>query len=389
MTERPLHVALIYWNAFAPGGIQSQIAGRLESLGAPGGPVRYTLFSSKVPEVPERSPWPHVRIEPISGWHRLSIAVWEWTGGRSIARSLERIHREDPFDVVDLHAIGASPHVLRWAKREGVPVVATCHSLRFFSTIDHGHRWEVAKFYRWVNRVAFHGSDAVIAVSRSVERELIDFGIPESRIAVLHPAVTPFPPTRSRADARRGDRLEVAFVGRTSREKGLDVLVEAVRLAGEKLHLTVVGPVAGDSPLRDLVARENLPVDFAGPLGNRKAREAMEVADVVAIPSLYEPFGIVCVEALQAGALVVASDVGGLREIVAHGTTGVLVPPGDAASLAKTLDEIASNPEKYEPIRRRAREAGLRHAWEARAPQLLAFYGRLADRARTRRKLSA
>ena len=381
MTSRPFHVALVYWDAFTGGGVQSQVAGRLDSLGAPGGAVRYTLFSGHVPAA---NPWPHVRVEEISGWPHLSIALLELTGALSLVSALKRVHSEDPFDLVELHAIGAGPLVIRWARRVAVPVLAVCHSLRFHSIKDHGHRWETALFYRWANRRTFQGATGVVAVSRSVRDELVRFGAIPERISVVYPAVHPAPVTGP-AELPARDSLEVAFVGRTSREKGLEVLLRAVRIAdGEsvsrRIHLNVVGAVSPGSPLRKAAAVERAPVTFLGPLENTASRRVMAEAEVVVVPSLYEPFGLVCVEALLAGALVVASGVGGLAEILDDGRTGILVPPGDAKTLARVLLDVAERPEAFSEIRRRAVCAGLSHTWEARAPELLELYRRVLGR---------
>ncbi|MFI5387632.1 MAG: glycosyltransferase family 4 protein [Fimbriimonadales bacterium] len=351
------------------------MAGRIETLGRPDGPVRYTLFSARVPK---ENPWPHVRVVRFRGWPHLSIAIWELTASISLARALARVHADDPIDLVDLHAIGTSPLVVRWARKTGVPLLATCHSLRFFSTPEHGHRWDVARYYRWTNSLAFGNADAVVAVSHSIKEELLKFRISAERIVVLNAAASTdrLSPPQSRFGA---SRLEIAFVGRTSRDKGLDVLLDSLRrLLVEnrdvRIWLTVVGEIAGDSPLRANAVRDGLPVDFVGALDNDSVKSLLARTDVVVVPSRYEPFGVICVEALIEGALVVASRVGGIPEIIEDGRTGVLVPPGDIEALAHVLERIARHPEAFEEIRKRNWEAGRKHTWSVRGPELLELY---------------
>src|SRR5262245_52868025 len=72
-----LHVAIAYWDPYSPGGVQSQVAGRLKSLGAFDGPVRYTLFTRQCP--PHPSPWPHLRTVRFGGWDWGSIAISEYS----------------------------------------------------------------------------------------------------------------------------------------------------------------------------------------------------------------------------------------------------------------------------------------------------------------------
>ncbi|MGH9441820.1 MAG: glycosyltransferase family 4 protein, partial [Thermoanaerobaculia bacterium] len=373
---RPLHIALIYWDAFTTGGVQSQVAGRLDSLGAPGGPVRYTLFSS---HVPAKNPWPHVRVEGFSGWPHVSIAVLEFTGALSLVKKLQRVHEADPFDLIELHAIGAGPRVVGWARRAGVPVLSVCHSLRFFSTKEHGHRWETALFYRWANRRTFLRSHRVLAVSRATRSELVEFGIPAEKIFVLHTAAPPPEPLEASARDPVKETLEIVFVGRPTRDKGLDVLVESLRIlgkgaSGRPVRLTVAGFVPEDSPIRSAVRSGAFPVTFSGSVANLAARALLGKADVVVIPSRYDPCPVVSIESLIEGALVVASRVGGIPEIIEDGKTGILVPPGDPEALAAALGRILDDPAAFSAIRQRAKEAGRAHTWAARGPQLLELY---------------
>jgi glycosyltransferase involved in cell wall biosynthesis len=133
---------------------------------------------------------------------------------------------------------------------------------------------------------------------------------------------------------------EILYAGRLSPEKGVRELVAAA----DGLPLVVVG----DGPLRDEVpeAFGFLPHDQ---LELRYARAA-----VVACPSHREGFGVVCAEAMAHGRPVVAGDVGGLRDLVVHEETGLLVPPGDVAALREALTRLLGDPE----LRRRFGEAG-------------------------------
>jgi glycosyltransferase involved in cell wall biosynthesis len=371
----PLHVGLVYWDPFTPGGVQSQVAGRLDHLGRPGGPVRYTLFTRKAP--PDPHPWPHVRTEVFAGWDRFSIAVSEYTAGRSLARALERVHAADPFALIDLHAGGAGPAVAAWSRRAGVPYVFASHSLRFFGLKDHGMRWEVARYYHWSNRRAARGARRVLAVSNALKGELVRFGLPAGKIDVLHTATGPAPAVNDRP---LGRPLRLLFVGRTSPDKGLDLLVEAVALCGKEqdldLSLTVVGQIDPEHPLVRRARGEALPIDFAGPRTNAEARRLMAGADVLVIPSRYDPCPVVTIEGLNAGVLVLGARAGGIPEMISDGETGLLVPPDDAKALAGAVTRVARDPGRYEPLREAARAAGRRFLWEARAPQILESYTR-------------
>jgi glycosyltransferase involved in cell wall biosynthesis len=135
---------------------------------------------------------------------------------------------------------------------------------------------------------------------------------------------------------------EILFAGRLSREKGIVELVEAAR------GRTLV--VAGDGPLRSQVPGA---LGWVPPsdLASLYARAA-----VVACPSHREGFGLACAEAMAHGRAVVAADVGGLRDLVVDGETGLLVPPRDAGALRDALERLLADPELRRRLGANARE---------------------------------
>ncbi len=153
----------------------------------------------------------------------------------------------------------------------------------------------------------------------------------------------------------------VLYVGRLSPEKGILDLTAAA----EGIPLVVVG----DGPLREQVpqALGFVPNDELGPYFRRAA--------VVAVPSRREGYGVVCAEAMAHGRPVVASAVGGLLDLVRHGETGLLVPPGDAAGLREALHWLLGDAD----LRRRMGEAGRERAreqlsWERATAETLRAY---------------
>ena len=118
-------------------------------------------------------------------------------------------------------------------------------------------------------------------------------------------------------------------------EKGFDVLVRAVAEAG--LPLVLVGDGGEQPRLAALAAELGANVTFAGPASPDQVGDHYRAGRLVAVPSHREGFGLVAAEALACGRAVVASDVGGLRSVVADGVTGLLVPPDDPSALASAL----------------------------------------------------
>ena len=154
---------------------------------------------------------------------------------------------------------------------------------------------------------------------------------------------------------------EVLYAGRLSREKGILELVEAA----SGLNLVV----AGDGPLRDRVpgARGFVPHDELDRLYARAA--------VVACPSRREGFGVACLEAMAHGRPVVATSVGGLRDLVVDGKTGLLVPPGDVRALRSALERLLGDADLRRALGTAARErARMRFSWDTVAEATVAAY---------------
>lgn len=156
--------------------------------------------------------------------------------------------------------------------------------------------------------------------------------------------------TALRTALNLGDRPTVGVVGRLRWEKGQRVLLEAMVEVAKQIPSAML-LVVGDGPDReDLQCQaERLGItDNVLWLGQQNAEEVFRlfsVMDVVAVPSIFEGFGLVAAEAMAAGRPVVASAVDGLAEVVADGRTGALVPPGDIGALAAALVQLLKDPE--------------------------------------------
>jgi alpha-maltose-1-phosphate synthase len=181
----------------------------------------------------------------------------------------------------------------------------------------------------------------------------------------------------------------VVFVGRITRQKGLPVLLKAaqqldpaaqlVLCAGQpdtpELASEVAGLVAGLRAARSGV------VWLPEMLPKREVIQLLTHATVFACPSLYEPLGIVNLEAMACGTAVVGSGVGGIPEVVSDGETGLLVPPDDPGALASALNSLLADPGRAEAMGRRGRERAIAEfSWPAIAARTVALYAELARR---------
>ncbi|HTX27848.1 MAG TPA: glycosyltransferase family 4 protein [Streptosporangiaceae bacterium] len=239
------------------------------------------------------------------------------------------------------------------------------------------------------SRVLHGRADRYIAVSDAVARNSRAVLPGGSRVAVI-PTMVPNGLSELAGDTPRPEFLPaedgyLMFAGAFGRHKGVDVLLEARRRMRNQPPLVLIGTSQGEAP------RVNDPgVVVVRDIEAAQVMAAWMRASVAAVPSVWsEPLGRVAIEAMLVGRPVVASDVGGLRGIVTHGVTGLLVPPGDPAALAAALDSLLDDPQKRRQFGETARSHAQRFEAAVVVPQIVkvfedAILGR-ADRQRDRR----
>lgn len=188
------------------------------------------------------------------------------------------------------------------------------------------------------------------------------------------------------------DRPVILFVGRIDPIKGIDTLVDALELVHQQMSTVQLVLVGGDldergnptGPLavvRDDVVRRGLEgaVRFDGSQPQDQLIDYYAAANVVAVPSRYESFGLVAVEAMACSRPVVASRAGGLAFTVEEGVNGYLSPVGDAEAFAAALLRVLEDPSHAETLGLNGRTTAERFSWPVVASQILHIYQRLAD----------
>lgn len=187
----------------------------------------------------------------------------------------------------------------------------------------------------WIERVLTHLADRVIVLSDAERSECIALGFAASKLRRIYNGIAEIPPPAP--PAPRGwcdDRLKVLFVGRFDHQKGLDTLLAAASSARDRMTVRCIGAsVVDGGPALDLPDN----VELLGWLDEPRILAQLALADIVAMPSRWEGFGLVAIEAMRAGLPVVATRIGGLPEVVADGVTGRLVPPDDPDALREAL----------------------------------------------------
>jgi glycosyltransferase involved in cell wall biosynthesis len=170
------------------------------------------------------------------------------------------------------------------------------------------------------------------------------------------------------------------FVGALGPHKGVDVLLEAHRRLRHRVPLVLIGTPRADTPKID-----DPDVHVVRDVPSAQVMSAWRHCSVGVVPSVWEePMGQVAVEAMLAERPVVASDVGGLRDIVAHAETGLRVPPRDPAALAEAIDRLLDDPALRGRLGLAGRERAARYTSQAVVPQVLEVFERVLDRRRGR-----
>jgi alpha-maltose-1-phosphate synthase len=183
-------------------------------------------------------------------------------------------------------------------------------------------------------------------------------------------------------------RPSVVFVGRVTRQKGLPVLLRAAAELDPAAQLVLCAGQADTAELQAevgglaqrLQATRSGVIWIPGMLAKTEVIQILSHATVFACPSLYEPLGIVNLEAMACGTAVVASAVGGIPEVVADGETGLLVPPGDEAALAAAINALIRDPARSAQLGARGRARAVADfSWAAIAAQTAALYAEITS----------
>jgi starch synthase len=287
----------------------------------------------------------------------------------------------------------------------GIPHVITAHSLepmRPWKAEQLGGGYRISS---WVEQESYRAADAIIAVSNGMRNDVLVAyqEVDPDRVFVVHNGIdvaqyrpAPDPEVAAR-HGLTGERPFVLFVGRITRQKGLPHLLRAARLLTADAQI-VLCAAAPDTPelaaeVADAVAE--LRRDH-GPDAVVWIEQMLPRAELIALysaaaafvcPSVYEPLGIVNLEAMACGTAVVASDVGGIPEVVDDGTTGILAHYDPAATdafefgLATALDRLLADPGLARRMGSAGRErAAAQFSWDAIAAKTVAVYEQVLGR---------
>jgi len=313
---------------------------------------------------PEPSGYPS---EVLRSWQRRRPGRSPVTVARGIGRALGRVR---PDVVVSTEYGPATMRALAWALPRRVPVVVVSELTPWSDAALSGAR------RRLHARLARLASGFIVTSSQGVER-LRALGVDPARVevALQHADLEPIEAAAGAADGDRNGPVRVLAVGRLVPDKSLDTLIDALAAAeladGEvELELRGSGPLEGE--LRARADRLGVPVRFAGHTPPAELGSAYAAADVLALVSSYEPFGVALREGAAAGLPLIASRAAGaVGDVAVHDENALVVEPGDRDQLADALRRLVREPELRSRLAAGSRAVTERHppladveAWE-------------------------
>jgi len=312
--------------------------------------------------------------------------IWTFIFNHFMEKLVANLSRNYEFDVIHIHDWLTAPVGIAAKYYMNKPLVSTVHSIEMGraqglrnpnSLLIDGLEW-------WMT----YEAKKIISCSSSMRWELErHFHLPPEKITVIPNAVDPSKYQRNidRDEVRRRYGIEphekvVLFVGRLVPQKGVEYLVRAVPLVLQRIR-NVKFVIVGDGWSKDYLegmARATGYGDrviFLGFISDSDLTELTMSVDVLVVPSVYEPFGIVALEGMAAGVPVVAANVGGLSEIIEHDKTGVLVYARNLESIAWGICRVLSDPGYSRWLAQNAkRKVQESYSWDAAAERTIKVY---------------
>jgi glycogen synthase len=322
------------------------------------------------------------------------VAWVERMNSDMLAAGVELGDRYD-FDLVHGHDWLVAMACDHLARRFDAPLVTTIHATehgRHQGWVDKHPQSYIHGVERWITNRA----DQVIVCSFYMREQVADiFGVPDDRIAVIWNGIDPgdLRPhpgpelERLRAQFAAPDEKLVLLIGRLVYEKGFQLALEAMpsligRLPGTRF--LVAGSGTHEQELRRQADELDLMEHgtFLGWMGDDVLHSLYTIADVCVVPSLYEPFGLVALEAMASGCPCIVADTGGLREVVPHEEAGLRFTARDPDSLVEMVERVFNDNDLRDRLIADASEHVLRFDWDDVAARTGEIYAELAGVAR-------
>lgn len=359
-----------------PGGVNRHIQNLAESF----------IRKGHVPEIIAPSSRPldkeshHIRVigESVIGLPA-SGSVANVCLSYDLGPRVKKLLQRESYDVVHVHEPFMPLLPFQFVRYAQCPVVATFHATR-----DGGNR--IYGYTKFLIKPHWQRLGGRICVSRASLSMISRYFADRYRIipngidySIFAAEVPPIPELMD-------NRRNILFVGRQEKRKGLPYLLEAYRRIKQEMpetRLIIVGPDGGirGACMRYVEEHQLKDVHFAGLVPYEELPRYYRSADIFCAPNTgHESFGIILLEAMAAGAPIVASNIPGFRAVLAHGKQGLLVPPKDSDALANAIKAMLSNPERREAMAAAGPPHARSFSWDEISSRVLSYYGEVLSR---------
>ena len=317
-----------------------------------------------------------------------NFIVWTLLFNHFMEKRIAMINRDVKLDLIHAHDWLTAPASISSKHYLGAPLISTVHSTEVGRAqgLRTPDSYLIDGFEWWLT----YESKRVVVASNSMRYEIEEhFHVPSEKIDVIPNAIdierfqrhVDRVQVRSKYGVGMDEKL-ILFIGRLVPQKGVEHMIKAVPdvvREHPEARFMIIGEGWSRGYLESLVASMSCgdKVRFVGFLPDQDLVDLTLSADVLVVPSSYEPFGIVALEGMAAGVPVVASNVGGLSEIIEHDKTGVLVYPRNPRSIAWGINRVLSDPAYSSRLIQNAkRKISEIYTWDAVAERTIKVYER-------------
>ncbi|MEX3710908.1 glycosyltransferase family 4 protein [Cytobacillus horneckiae] len=303
------------------------------------------------------------RVQPLN---HMDSSFLHWIGGLNIAMEerARALCRETSFDIIHAHDWLVGACALTLHHYMDIPLITTIHGTEYGR--NNGIFTELQKFIHRQEKLLIHQSDEVIVCSKYMKKELANlFERNNSDVTVIANGVCErdeFIPAGILDEFPIiGNKKLIFSMGRMVPEKGFNTLIDAARQLkemGEQYCFVIAGKGPMLEEYKQMVKKNSLEdwVCFPGFISDEQRIALLKMCDIAVFPSLYEPFGIVALEGMLAVKPVIVSNTGGLKDIIDHRVTGLLMQPGEAISLIEQIQYIDQHPLEANELGRNAKK---------------------------------
>ena len=389
-----VRVLMVSWEypPLVVGGLGRHVEALARELSAGGHDVRVvTRGGASTPTTEVRDGVQVIRaaLDPVAiDFTTETLLAWAQSSEHALLRAALPLVRRWRPDVVHAHDWLVAQTAITLAETARLPLVATMHATeagRHQGWLPRPLNVAIHSVERWLARRA----DAVIACSSTMHDEITElFELPAEQVQIVPNGIdagrwsVPSGAAAAVRDRIAPDGPLIVFAGRLVHEKGVQTLIRAIRPLREThpgLRLAIAGTGVHEPALRALARRLRVArtVSWLGFVPEPELPALLAAADVVAVPSFYEPFGIVALEAAVAATPLVVAATGGLSDLAAAGVAAASFPPGDVPALVDAIGKVLVDPVAARRAASRAARIVRRdYAWPAIAALTVDAYCR-------------